>query len=144
MNNNEQIDSTNPESNELLRDFVETAKLKAENESKSLRIQEIEIESHKEYALKALEIQRELLTQAPENSIRKTKIHLGFAFAFTLVFIVFILACLYLGKEEFIRFLIDKSVYFLLTALGYVAGFLTPRKTKDKTDKDASEATVVD
>lgn len=120
---------TPPVDEKLLAQMIEAQILKTKNESRELDIRSREVDHQAEYANNYLKVQAELLKNKPSEN-RKTMTRMAYIIGgFVLMFILLIVACLFLNKDVFLITLLKGVGYVITTLGGYWAG------TKNKGDK---------
>lgn len=120
--------------------LVKTQYQNALNEAEQIKLRIRNIDHQADYAKKFLEYQTQVITSQPGEH-RKTVTRYGYiTVMILLVFLGFITTCLYIGKEEFIRYFLQMVSYIIVSVFSFYFG----RKTSVRKDNGVKEAQVVD
>ncbi|MBT1697522.1 hypothetical protein KK083_11590 [Fulvivirgaceae bacterium PWU4] len=120
--------------------LVKTQYQKALNEAEQIKLRIRNSDHQADYAKRLLEYQAQIITNRPEEH-RKTVTRYAYVTVMILfVFLGFITTCLYIGKEEFIRYFLQIVSYIVVSAFSFYFG----RKTGGRKDNGVKEAEVVD
>jgi hypothetical protein len=96
--------------------LVKTQYQKALNEAEQIKLRIRNIDHQADYAKKFLEYQTQIINNQPGEH-RKTVTRYGYiTVMILLVFLGFITTCLYIGKEEFIRYFLQIVSYIIVSA----------------------------
>lgn len=88
----------------VIDQLVRTQYQKALNEAEQIKLKIRNIDHQADYAKKFLEYQARITTNQPEEHRKTVTRYVYIAVMVLLIFLGFITTCLYIGKEEFIRY----------------------------------------
>lgn len=125
----------------VVEQFVKTQYQKALNESEEIKLKAKDIDHQADYAKKLLEHQAKFIANQPAEH-RKTITRYGYiGLAFLVVFLLFVGGCLYLNKDEFVKYFLQVVSYIVVSSLSFYFG----KKSGDKkSDDKIQEAEVVE
>jgi len=108
---------------------------RVQNEAKELELKEKEMDHNAKLAHKSIELQAKIEESRPAEN-RKTITRLGYIVGgLMVVCMLFMIACLYLNKEEFLYSFVKGVGYIITTGIGYFAGKKSSKPHDSKTHK---------
>ncbi len=108
--------------------FIRIQQQRALNESEEIKLRAKDSDLQASYAQKLLEHQSTLIARQPAEH-RRTITRYGYVSgAFLIIFLVFIIGCLYLGKDDFVRHFLGFISYIIVSALSFHFGNRSNRK----------------
>ncbi|MGJ1362902.1 hypothetical protein ACR79B_20680 [Sphingobacterium spiritivorum] len=123
---------------EIIKDFIELQKHKAENETRELAIKEQEIASNERLALRSMELQADHLKVRPAE-MRKNITRLAYVLGFVLVIVFgFICYLLTTQNKDFAVLIIEKGAYLVVAFISYYAGKKNGQKSKVDNNSDSN------
>lgn len=125
--------------NETINLFLETQRQKANTEALEVRLREKEIELNAKGAEKALDYQAEHLRNQPKEMRETIKVFIYGISAFIIIVLAFIGFCLYIGKDEAAKTILNIISYVVVSLISYFLGKGKTRKSGSKKEDDDVE-----
>lgn len=120
--------------------FIKIQQQRVLNESEELKLRAKDSDLQASYAQKLLEYQSSFIANQPTEH-RKTITRYGYiSGAFLIIFLGFIMGCLYLGKDDFVRYFMGIISYIAVSALSFYFG---KRSNHKKADNRIQEVDII-
>ena len=134
-----------PELNEeILNKFLENQRAQLYNEQEELKLRHKELELNTRLAEKSMEYQAAHLAKQPHEGRKNITRVAYIVCAFVIIFLTFIVFCLYLGKDAFLVSFLKNGGYLLTTFMGYWFGRRVGKaEIKKKNDDVIDEVEVI-
>lgn len=117
--------------NELLKQFVDNQRVELELRKESLQLQKTQLTFSHEYAMKALEAQKEDLIDQRKNEQKSYSKNIWIILSVIILFLLFGGYCLWIDKDEIIKELIKFLMYSAPFSVGgYFFGYSKGKSKK--------------